>query len=165
MQIFLKVPVKMIQFHHSGSFIPCTVSFTANAVTKVSSSPTDWSDVTQFINDVDAISNGLQQVLKFGGKLQNFLCKAQQQMSMPEDLHNQLIKLSGIMQFLHDLSQLLQMFPIFKPFLTPLTVSLSDEIQAIAKLDTGMSQLVKVTSGLSVSIKVGVPYRKYFTCT
>ena len=47
------------------------------------------------------------------------------------------------------------MFPIFKPFLTPLTASLSDEIQAIAKLDTGMSQLVQATSDLSVSIKVG----------
>ena len=158
MQFSLKVPgrkMKMIQLHHSGPFIPCTISLAAIATPKASSSPTDWSDVTQLMNDVDVISNGLQPVLDLGGKLQNFLCKAQQQMSMPEDLHNQLIKLSDIMQFLHDLSQLLQMFPIFKPFLTPLTASLSDEIQAIAKLDTGMSQLVQATSGLSVSIKVG----------
>ena len=157
MQLSLKVPgrkMKMIPLHRSGSFKPCTVSFVAIAVPKASSSPTDWSDVIQLMNDVDAISNGLQPVLNLGGKLQQFLCKAQQQMGMPEDLHNQLIKLSDVMQFLHDLSQFLQMFPIFKPFLTPLTASLSDEIQAIGKLDTGMSQLVQATSDLSVSIKV-----------
>ena len=160
MQLSLKVPgckMKMIPLHRSGSFKPCTVLFVAIAAPKVSSSPTDWSDVTQLMNDVDAISNGLQPVLNLGGKLQQFLCKAQQQMGIPEDLQNQLSNLAVIVQCLHDLSQFLQMFPIFKPFLTPLTASLSDEIQAIAKLDTGMSQLVQATYDLSVSIKVGVP--------
>ena len=131
----------------------------AIAVLKVSSSPTDWSDVIQLVNDVDTISNGLQPVLNLGGELQKFLCKAQQQMSIPEDLHNQLSKLSDIMKFLHGLSLLLQMFPIFQPFLVSLTASLSDEIQTIAELDNDMSHLVQTTSDLSVSIKVCVPIK------
>ena len=152
--------VKMIELPHSRSFKPCTVSFVAITVPKVSSSPTDWSDVTQFMKDVDAISTGLQPVMNLGGEMQKFLCKAQQQMSMPKDLHNQLIKLSDIMQFLYDLSKILQMFPIFKPILTPLIANLSEEKQAISNLNTEMSRLVQSTSDLSVSIKVCMYIRR-----
>ena len=140
--------------HHSGSFKPYMVSFAAIAIQNTSSSPTDWPYVTQFMNDVDAIISGLQPVLNLGGELQKFLSKVQQQMGIPKELHNQLIKLSDLAQFLYDLSQFLQMFPIFKPFLPPLTASLSGEKQAIANLDTDMSQLVQSTVDLSVAIKV-----------
>ena len=146
------VPRKIVIRH---SFKPCLISFAYTAMPNMhSSSPTDWSDVTQFINDVDTISSDLQPVLKLGGELQSFLAEAQQQMGIPSQLHDRLIKLSDLTQFLYDFSQFLQLFPIFKSFLPPLTASLAGEKQTIANLDTNMSQLVQSTSQLSTSIKV-----------
>ena len=103
MQFSLKVPVskmKKNQLHQSGSFVPCSVSLVAIAAPRASSSPTDWSDVIQLMNDAGAIINGLQPVLNLGGELQKFLCIAQQQMSMPKDLQNQLCNLAVIVQSL-----------------------------------------------------------------
>lgn len=134
----------------------CKISFADIAMPKIPSSPTDWSDVTQFIQDVDSITHDLKPVLKLGEQLQNFLSEAEKQMGIPSQLHDQLTKLSNITQFLYGFSVFLQLFPIFKPFLPPLTAKLEEEKEALLSIDTGMNQLVQSTSVLATSIKVCV---------
>ena len=113
-----------------------------------------WSDVTQFTNAVDSISTSLKPVLTLGGELQAFLSTVQKQMGMPAELHTRLTQLSELTTFLHDLSQFLQQFPIFKPFLPALTASLAKEQQAITYLDTDVGQLVQSAASLSTSLQV-----------
>lgn len=114
----------------------------------------DWPDVTQFINDVNGITVHFKPVVTLGGKLQAFFAKVQQQMEIPSELHTRLTQLSELATFLHDLSQFLQQFPIFKLFLPSLTASLANEQQAITGLDTDVGQLVQSAASLSASIQV-----------
>ncbi len=139
------------------SYTASLVSFPAIASPQPTGSPTDWSDTAQFAKDVDSITTSLAPVLTLGGELQKFLAKAQQQTEIPSELHTRLAQLSELTTFLHDLSQFLQQFPIFKPFLPPLTSSLANELQAITGLDTDMSQLVQSTASLSSSLQVESP--------
>lgn len=113
-----------------------------------------WPDVTEFINDVNSTTVRFKPVVTLGGKLQAFLAKVQQQMEIPSELHTRLTQLSELATFLHDLSQFLQQFPIFKLFLPPLTASLANERQAITGLDTDVGQLVQSAASLSASIQV-----------
>lgn len=118
------------------------------------SSPTDWYDVDTFTTDIDNISVTLKPILAVGEELKKFLDRAHKQIGIPAELHDRLMHFSDLVNFLHDLSQFLQQFPLFSAFLPPLTTSLGEELQAITYLDSNMSQFVESVSSLSDSLKV-----------
>lgn len=126
----------------------------AVAAPKRVSSPKDWSDVDRFTTDIDSICGTLKPILDVGQELEKFLRKAHEQMGKPAELHARLTQLSDLVNFLHDVSQFLQQFPLFNAFLPALTTSLGEEQKAFTGLDSDMSQFVKSVSSLSDSLKV-----------
>lgn len=129
-------------------------AFTAIAAPSLPSSPTDWSDVNQFIKDIDSIINSLAPVLSLGTQLTQYLDKAQAQLAIPGQLHTKLSALQTETQFLYDFSSFLQLFPVFKEFLPLLTNGLGGELTNIKSLDSDMSQFVGATSSLSTTLQV-----------
>lgn len=119
----------------------------------LASSPTDWSDVDQFVKDVDSICTSLNPVLTLGEQLQQFIRKANTQLVIPCQLRTKLNALQTETQFLYDFSNFLQLIPIFG-FLPPLSAGLEGELTSIKSLDSDMSQFVHDTSSLSTSLQV-----------
>lgn len=130
------------------------IALPAVSAAAVSSSPTDWSDVTQFVNDINAVSESLKPVLTLGTQLQQYIGRAKAQLSLPAELHTKLSAFQVETQFLYDFVDFLQIFPIFKMFLPSLADALKDELTSIKGLDDDMSKFVDGTSSLSTALQV-----------
>lgn len=120
----------------------------------VPASLTDWSDVTQFLEDIDTICRGLKPVLTLGTQLQQYTGKAKVQLAIPAMLHTKLSAFQTETKFLYDFVDFLQIFPIFKLFLPSLAGALKDELGSIEGLDKDMSQFVDGASSLSAALQV-----------
>lgn len=120
------------------------------------SSLLDWSDVDQFVKDVDSINASLKSSLTLGAQLQQYISKAQAQVDLPQQLHGKLDDLQTKTQFLYDFVDLLKLFPVFKVFLPPVATGLEGELQSIKGLDGDMGQFVNAASSLSTSLQVHV---------
>ena len=117
-------------------------------------SPTDFSDLDTFINDINTIVKSFKPLVTLGKNLIDHTKRTENQLVIPSQLHGNLIPFQTEVKFLHDTSNFLQRFPVFKVILPPLTGALSNELKDIELLDTDMTKLVASTKALSASLQV-----------
>ena len=121
---------------------------------KIVKTPTDFSDLDVFVKDINTTVENFKPVLTLGTNLEDYIKRTKNQLVIPSQLHGNLTPFKTEIEFLHDASSFLQLFPVFKVILPPLTGALGNELQSIGSLDTDMTNLVTSTTSLSTSLQV-----------